>query len=415
MAKAQEAKRFGSLTEPEKVFETSLCSTPHYHAIEILEESEQDKNPHRLLQIRGVASRGGVVNKNNRLYPVETLAKAVHEAQKDIAEGKLLGELDHPETPRGGRLKHAAMKFTKLWMDGDLMWFEADVLPTKSGRDLYALLISGVGVGMSTRGQGTSVIAEVGGRQVAIIQDDFRLHGIDAVLNESNVDGKVYDFKEGEESMTVEQLMKEYPELVEEIKESVRMEVLESTQKQVREELEKEFETKLAIALKEKEEAITAKVMESEEIARNTAVINEVLKAVKPLLNANMLEESEDDKVQVLQSVVEEKEEKIKLLESKLEALQNQLTEAANRAKAQAKIDELVKGHRFEKQLRERLLECTSEEEVEKAFAKEEKFITALLEGTKVPTGNGAYLEESEEAPELDELKAKQRRLAGLS
>src|SRR5690606_31460246 len=103
------------------------------------------------------------------------------------------------------------------------------------------------------------------------------------VLNESNVDGKVYDFKEGEENMTVAQLMKEYPELVEEIKESVRMEVLESTQKQVREELEKEFETKLAIALKEKEEAITAKVMESEEIARNTAVVNEVLKAVKPL------------------------------------------------------------------------------------------------------------------------------------
>ena len=45
MAKAQEAKRFGSLTEPEKVFETSLCSAPHFHAIEILEESEQDKNP----------------------------------------------------------------------------------------------------------------------------------------------------------------------------------------------------------------------------------------------------------------------------------------------------------------------------------------------------------------------------------
>ena len=149
MAKAQEAKRFGSLTEPEKVFETSLCSAPHFHAIEILEESEQDKNPHRLLQIRGVASRGGVVNKNNRLYPVETLAKAVHEAQKAIAEGKLLGELDHPETPRSGRLKHAAIKFTKLWMDGDLMWFEADVLPTKSGRDLYGLLISGVGIGMS--------------------------------------------------------------------------------------------------------------------------------------------------------------------------------------------------------------------------------------------------------------------------
>jgi len=127
-----------------------------------------------------------------------------------------------------------------------------------------------------------------------------------------------------------------------------------------------------------------------------------------------VLEESEDDKVQVLRSVVEEKEEQIKLLESKLEALQNQVTEAANRAKAQAKIDELVKGHRFEKQLRERLLECVSEEEVEKAFAKEEKFITALLEGTNVPAGSGAYLEENEEAPELDELKAKQRRLAGL-
>ena len=46
--------------------------------------------------IRGPFSKGGVVNKNKRLYPVSVLKEQVEQCQEAIRSNRMVGELEHP-------------------------------------------------------------------------------------------------------------------------------------------------------------------------------------------------------------------------------------------------------------------------------------------------------------------------------
>ena len=75
-----------------------MFEEPLFEDIRILTEEEvgsaaEGESPYKLLTISGIASKGGVVNKNKRLYPTSVLAKATEKAQADIKKGKLLGRL----------------------------------------------------------------------------------------------------------------------------------------------------------------------------------------------------------------------------------------------------------------------------------------------------------------------------------
>ena len=87
--------------------------------------------------------------------------------------------------------------------------------------------------------------------------------------------------------------------------------------------------------------------------------------------------------------------------------------EADKKAKIAAKVEELVKGHRFEKQLRDRLLVCESVEKVEENFASEVAFIEEIT-GKETPKGSGRIVEGKDDTNDFDEVQATQRRLAGL-
>ena len=106
------------------------------------------------------------------------------------------------------------------------------------------------------------------------------------------------------------------------------------------------------------------------------------------------------------------KDEKIATLESENAELKSTIEERETRDKVTAKIEEKVKGHRFEETLKERLAECTSEEEVEQKFESEVEFIEKLIESTGTPSGNGEVFKK--EPLVLDEAKARQRALAGI-
>ena len=105
-----------------------LYEQPLFEDITILTEEEVNDPAtpsYKLLTIRGTASKGGFLNKNRRVYPSTTLNKAVERAQAAIAKGKLLGEVDHPDGQ--GSLANTAIKYTKLWMEGDMMLYEGEV------------------------------------------------------------------------------------------------------------------------------------------------------------------------------------------------------------------------------------------------------------------------------------------------
>jgi len=397
-----------------------------FEDIEIIEltEEAQKSNSNRLMKIRGVASRGGVVNKNGRLYPTSVLNKAVEKARGKISRGKFVGELDHPMYGSGS-LSGIAMKFTKLWMEGDYMKFEADVLPTEKGRQLETLLRSGIKPGMSTRGYGTLKDQEINGRTVFVVQDDYELTGIDAVLEESNQYARItsYESKGGlPMELTVEKLRKDYPDLVKQIEDDIREKLIDKLSDEIKDDLEKEFEEKVREAIEAKKEEFIAQgrkeAMESEEVKKLKSVVEAVVQAVKPVLPAQTKEEVEaslKSENESLKAEAVKKDEKIKALESEIAGLKEKLEERETRDKVLAKIEEKVKGHRFEKLLRERLSECKTEDEVEKKFETEVQFIEKLIESKDVPKGVGANDGgNADDKPSLDEAKLRQRLLAGI-
>lgn len=395
-----------------------LCGDVLFENVEIVSLSEaEQKASTRLLKLQGIASRGGLVNDNDRMYPTEVLNKAVEEAQTKIKQGKFLGEVDHPDFGSGS-LKNVALKFTKLWMEGDLMRFEADVVPTEQGQLLNTLVRSGIVPGISTRGYGSVLERDINGRSISVIQDDYRLLGIDAVLEESNKSAGIlsYENKGGSgmsEKKTIESLKAEYPELFEEFEKAMR--------ESIKTDLEAEFSEKVKVAIEEKKEEWKSEAQkdldESEEVKNLRGIVSSILEAVKPLLPEVQTndEELKIENEQLKQESVKQAE-KIAKLEEANSTMTAQIQERETREKVMAKVEEKVKDHKYESMLRERLVECKTEEEVESKFEQDVALIEKLVTDKKVevPTGAGKANVEGSKVTALDEAKKRQRELAGV-
>ena len=393
-----------------------LKEQPIFEDIEIEDLTEAEDDGLKLLKIKGTASRGDVFNKNNRMYPTKVLRKVAENIQPLIKKGKMTGQLDHPSWFDGGGLKGTAIKFTEMWMDGDYLKFEGNVIPTTTGKELEVLLRSKVGVGMSTRGYGTlKPHKDKRGKEnfkKLVVQDDYELLGVDAVLNESNQYSKIAQFehKEGGKDVDLEMLKSEHPELVEELK------------KELTEEIQSDFDKKVSDAveekLKEQEETITAKIMDSDEVKNMKEFVNTVVEAAKPLVPGQKeYVESEkqkeiDELTAKLADVEKEKETAVK----EAADLKAEQEKAEAQKAVQAHIDEKVKGHKFADQLKTRLSGCSSVEEVDSKFDQEVAFINELTKQVEEPTGIGETktATEDDNTTKLDVEKERQRKLAGI-
>lgn len=107
------------------------------------------------LRIGGQMQKAGVPNANGRIYPLPVLREAVDSLQETIKNRKLLGEFDHPPDAKI-HLDRVSHLITKLWMEGDTVYGECEVLEkTIYGGQLKALLESGISsIGISSRGIG---------------------------------------------------------------------------------------------------------------------------------------------------------------------------------------------------------------------------------------------------------------------
>lgn len=140
--------------------------------------------------IRGPFSKGGVVNKNKRIYPVSVLKEQVDSCQDAIKSNRMVGELEHPSSPKIN-LERVALKVNELKMaDDGTMLGEMEVLDTPLGKTLQTLIDSGVGLGVSTRGTGTVKKVKYKNEKgffedVNEVQPDFKLRAIDVVFDPS--------------------------------------------------------------------------------------------------------------------------------------------------------------------------------------------------------------------------------------
>ena len=144
------------------------------------------------LMMKGILQKAETLNQNGRLYPRAILEREIRNYQKFIKENRALGELDHPDSSVV-ELKNASHTIREAYMEGDIVYGTVEILNTPSGKILQSLVESGITLGISSRGVGST--RSKGDMQ--IVQDDFQLICWDFV-SEPSTPG-AFMMKEGKE------------------------------------------------------------------------------------------------------------------------------------------------------------------------------------------------------------------------
>jgi len=141
---------------------------PFDYAVDTIKESRM-QNGGKLI-MKGILQKSDTLNQNGRIYPRPILEREVRNYQKFIQENRALGECDHPDSSVV-ELKNASHIIREAFMEGDVCHGVVELLDTPSGKILQSLVESGVTLGISSRGVGST--RHEGDYQV--VQDDFQL------------------------------------------------------------------------------------------------------------------------------------------------------------------------------------------------------------------------------------------------
>ncbi len=129
------------------------------------------------LYMEGIFIQGGVRNQNQRVYPVNEIAKACNVIAEKIKNGySVLGEADHPDDLQVN-LDRVSHMITNMYMNENNGIGKLKILPTPMGNIVKTLLESGVKLGVSSRGSGN--VNESGG------VTDFEIVTVDIVAQPS--------------------------------------------------------------------------------------------------------------------------------------------------------------------------------------------------------------------------------------
>ena len=143
--------------------------------VQILHEGQDNKD----LYMKGICIQGGIKNANQRVYPVNEIGKAVKTLNDQISSGySVLGEVDHPDDLKIN-LDRVSHMITEMWMDGPNGYGKMKILPTPMGQLVKTMLVSGVKLGVSSRGSGN--MSEYGSGEVS----DFEIITVDVVAQPS--------------------------------------------------------------------------------------------------------------------------------------------------------------------------------------------------------------------------------------
>ena len=132
---------------------------------EAIDPKDNKKKIFQALRVTGVFQEANSHNANSRIYPVDILKEAVQSIQHLIQARRVLGEFDHPADAKV-HLDRASHLITKLWMEGNKVFGQAEVLDhLPYGNQLKGLIDHGVTVGISSRGVGDMESVMQEGRQ----------------------------------------------------------------------------------------------------------------------------------------------------------------------------------------------------------------------------------------------------------
>lgn len=121
--------------------------------------------------MKGILQKADTLNQNGRIYPITVLEREVRNYQKFIIENRAVGELDHPDSSVVN-LKNVSHIIREAYIENGTVLGTIEVLhKTPSGAILAGLVESGVKLGISSRGVGST--RKQG--EYYVVQDDFQL------------------------------------------------------------------------------------------------------------------------------------------------------------------------------------------------------------------------------------------------
>jgi len=134
--------------------------------------TELTESGSKKLFIEGVFLVGDQVNRNNRMYKMDTLRKEVHRYTEElINNNRALGELGHPNTP-SLNLERVSHKIVSLKENGNTFVGKALILETPYGQIAKNLIDNGVKLGVSSRALGTLSLNKEG---YNVVNDDLKI------------------------------------------------------------------------------------------------------------------------------------------------------------------------------------------------------------------------------------------------
>jgi hypothetical protein len=172
------------------------------HIEEVKYLTETTESGKKNMYIEGRFLVGDEVNRNNRMYKMDTLRQEVARYTKEyINSNRALGELGHPDTP-SLNLERVSHKIVSLVEDGNTFKGKALVLETPYGMIVKNFIDSGVNLGVSSRAMGSVVMTKEG---YNLVQDDLRLAtAADIVADPSAPGAFVQGIMENKEWLFVE-------------------------------------------------------------------------------------------------------------------------------------------------------------------------------------------------------------------
>lgn len=162
----------------------------------------EEKDGKKQLYIEGTFLVGDTVNRNNRMYKMDTLRNEVNRYDNEfIKTNRALGELGHPDTP-SINLERVSHKIVDLKEDGNTFYGKALILETPYGNIVKNFIDNDVSIGVSSRALG-SVSQHKDGYN--LVQDDLKLAtAADIVADPSAPGAYVNGIMENKEWMFVE-------------------------------------------------------------------------------------------------------------------------------------------------------------------------------------------------------------------
>lgn len=181
-----------------------------------IDELNEDGMPKKF-KLKGRFQHADLPNGNGRVYPRPVLESSIQKTSQAVQERRMLGELDHPNDAKI-HLEKVSHVVTALKLNEDgQMYGEAEVLPTASGKILEQLLRSGVKLGISSRGFGST---KKNGKGLEEVQNDYKLVTFDIVSDPSTPNAypqAVYENNENKDVQIDENYTSTFDTLLEDV------------------------------------------------------------------------------------------------------------------------------------------------------------------------------------------------------